>query len=462
VRVAIIGGGISGLAAAHFFERAGHDVVCIDAAPQPGGVMRSERIDGFLCEVGPQAVLDGPADTRALIAAAGLEPRTLRAAPAARRRFIHARGRLHPLPMNPIALIRSALLTWRGKLRLLREPFVRAAPADDARDESVLEFGARRFGPEAARALLATAVLGIYAGDAARLSVKSALPRLAAFERARGSVLRGALAQRRAGGGSGRPLSFPEGLQELPRALAQKLGARRIVARAAAITRADDRWRVSLEPVAPDGPALAAPHVDAQAVVVAADPAPAAGLLDPLCPNAAAALRAVPRAPVAVVCLGFRPGGAPLGIDLRAYGFLVARPDGAEGAAGASGAAILGCQYESSTFPDRAPAGGVLLRAILGGVFEPGIVQQPDASIAARTLAELRQLIGLTREPDFLRIWRHPAGIPQYEVGHAALVAAADRDLQRHRGLYLLGHALRGVGVNDCIAAAAALARQTA
>ena len=446
VRIAVLGRGISGLAAAHYLGKAGHEVVSIDPEALPGGLIRSERIDGFLCETGPQALLSGPAETRALIAAAGLEARAVRAAPAARRRFIHARDQLHPLPMNPIALARSRLMGWRGKLRLLREPFIRNQPADP--DESVLAFGARRFGAEAARALLAPAVIGIYAGDAAQLSAQSALPRLVGFERARGSVVRGALSQRRAGGaGSGGVISFPDGLQELARALDPPPGPRRVVARATRIARAGDGWRVEL------GDGL--PPVDAGAVVIATPARAAAELLDLLAPEAAAGLRGVPVAPAVVVCLGFRDDR--IGVDLDGYGFLVAREPPVPGAGRAP---VLGCQYESSVFPGRAPAGAVLLRAILGGAFDPAIVEDTDDTITALTLADLGRLTGLSRAPDFVGIWRHREGIPQYVIGHAARVAGIDAALTRHSGLHLIGHALRGVGLNDCIAAAAALPGQ--
>ncbi len=444
MRVAVLGRGISGLAAAHFLTRAGHEVVSIDPAAAPGGFIRSERIDGFLCETGPQALLDGPAETRQLVAGAGLEARVIRAAPTARRRFIHARGRLQALPGSPVALVRSGLLSWRGKVRLAREPFLRGSAPDG--DESVLAFGARRFGEEAARALVATAVIGVYAGDAADLSAPSALPRLAALERAHGSVVRGAIKQRRSGGGFGKPVSFPDGLQELARALDQQLGARRIVAAAERIERQGQGWRVSLS-------GGGAP-VDAGAVVVATSGAAAAELLDPLAPAAAAALRRVRQASAAVVCLGFK--SADIGVDLRSYGFLVAR----DPAVGGAPSTVLGCQYESSIFAGRAPEGAVLLRAIVGGTFDPGIVGESDDVIRDRTVADLRRLAGLSREPDFVRVWRHRDAIPQYALGHARLVADADADLARHPGLYLIGHTLRGVGLNDCIAAAADLARR--
>ena len=205
-------------------------------------------------------------------------------------------------------------------------------PADG--DETVLAFAARRFGPAVARDIVAPAVLGIYAGDAAKLSVSAALPRLVDMERAHGSVLRGAIAGRRAGGGAGGACSFPDGLEELPRALAARLGDRRRVARAVAIeplasggggAAGGSGWRVTCsagDPVEADQVVLAVPGTDAAALIA---PLPGSG-------EAAAALRAVPLAPVAVVCLGFR---APeVGVDLGAYGFLVARGEGVR---------LLGC-----------------------------------------------------------------------------------------------------------------------
>ncbi|MBC8134247.1 MAG: protoporphyrinogen oxidase, partial [Deltaproteobacteria bacterium] len=239
MRVVVVGAGISGLTAAYLARAAGHDVVCVDPAPQAGGLIRTERHDGFLCEIGPQAVLNGAADTTALIAALGLNGRAIAARPEARRRFIYARGKLHPLPMTPPALLRSGLLTPLGKLRLLAEPFVRArraAPPDETPDDSetVAAFGARRLGTQAGRTLLGTAVIGVYATDAATLSASSAFPRLVALEREHGSLFRGMLATRRKVKASGEKqqghrtgglISFPNGLAELPGAIDAALGA---------------------------------------------------------------------------------------------------------------------------------------------------------------------------------------------------------------------------------------------
>ena len=438
MRIAIIGGGISGLTAAHLLVAAGHDVALVDDAAEPGGLIGSARVDDFLCERGPQAALDGSEAVKALIASAGLEPRLVRALPASRRRSVYVAGQLRPFPTSPPGLLKTNLLSARGKLRLLREPFVRRGTDDD---ESVFDFVARRFGSEAAQRAAGPALIGIYAGDAAALSVRAAFPRLAALEREHGSVLRG-MFRTRGTGGLGRPVSFPDGLGELPGALGAGLGARRRMGRATGLARHGGGWTVTL-----DG----GTSVDAERVVLATPAAETAALLAPHAGDAAQALRSVPHAPVAVVCLGFRNAdAAALGMDLDAYGFVVARGEGL---------AILGCQYDSSVFPGRAPAGGVLLRVLCGGAFEPQLVDADDATIAGQVLGDLRRATGLRRDPDVVRIWRSRPGIPQYDRAQLARVRVLDEALTRLPGLAVIGHAVRGVGVSACVAAATAVVR---
>jgi oxygen-dependent protoporphyrinogen oxidase len=446
LRIAIIGGGIAGLTTAEVARAAGHDVVLLDAEARAGGLMHSQRVSGFLCETGPQAILSGRPDTRALISAAGLDSRLIWAREATRRRFVYVRGALRMLPTNPPSLLKTDLVGALAKLRLAREPFV--AKADPDRDESVLAFFERRFGAEAARTVGAPAVIGIYAGDAANLSLRAALPRLWELEQKHGSILRGAIAERgQQPPGEGSPtrsFSFPEGLEELPRALAQRLGDKRVVARAAAIEPAARGYRVQPE----TGAAVEADHV-----VVATPAAVTASLVAPLAPEAAAALRAVPHAPISVTALGFRAnaeGALDLGMDLDGYGFVVARGEGI---------ALLGCQYESSIFAGRAPEGAALLRALQGGTFEPAIVDATDDVIARAAVADLRRAAGLRLDPDFVRVWRHPAGIPQYDLQHGARMRALADALRARPGLHVVGQATTGVGVNDGIAAASALAR---
>jgi protoporphyrinogen/coproporphyrinogen III oxidase len=446
MRIAIVGGGISGLTAAHLLVAAGQDVTLFDDGAEPGGLIRSQRRDGFLCERGPQAVLDGAPEVRALIAAAGLSGRAVAAQPASRRRFVYVGGALRPFPASPPALFKTSLLSARGKLRLFAEPFVRRAAAPDP-DESVFDFVARRFGAEAARRAAAPALIGIYAGDASTIAARAAFPRLGELEDQHGSVLRGMFRSRgKSGNGRmGRPTSFPEGLGELPRALATQLGARRRPLRVEALSpRPGGGWSV----------AAGAQSFDAERVLLTTPAAVTAALLAPHAPEAADALRAVPHAPVAVVTLGFRSAADTLGMDLAAYGFVAARGEGLE---------LLGCQYETEVFPGRAPEGTVLIRVLMGGTFNPQLVDAADGVLAAQAVGDLRRAAGLRRDPDFVDVWRAHPGIPQYTRGHAARVAAVDAALARLSGLHAIGHALRGLGVSASIGAgtqaAAALLR---
>ncbi|MES1164333.1 MAG: protoporphyrinogen oxidase, partial [Verrucomicrobiota bacterium] len=242
MRIAIVGGGISGLTAAHLLMAAGHDVTLFDDAAEPGGLIRSERRDGFLCERGPQAVLDGAQEVRALIAGAGLSARAVMAGPASRRRFVYVGGALRPFPGSPPARFKTSLLSANGKLRLFAEPFVRR-PATPDLDESVFDFVARRFGPEAASRAGAPALIGVYAGDAREIAARAAFPRLGELEDQHGSILRG-LFRARGKSRMGRPTSFPDGLGELPRALSAQLGPRRRALRVDELSPRAGGWSV--------------------------------------------------------------------------------------------------------------------------------------------------------------------------------------------------------------------------
>jgi oxygen-dependent protoporphyrinogen oxidase len=440
MKIGIVGGGVSGLTVAHKLVLGGHDVTCFEGSGRTGGLIRTERHEGFLCEVGPQAILDGGRDVRALFDELGLSERVCAPAQAARKRYVFLRGRLRAVPSGPLSLLSTDLIGAQAKWRLMREPFVEPRPTD-AGDESVLDFGVRRLGPEAARALIEPAVIGLFAGDAARLSMKSAFPRVAALEATHGSLLRGLRAARRQGAGPGKSVSFPDGLEELPRALAGKLEGRLVPAQVQALLREPGGWRVELGGGALSGPA------PFDALVLALPPRTTAALLEPWAPEPARGLRELTLASVAVVSLGFTR--LDVGIDLGGYGFLVARGERPT---------LLGCQYESTVFPGRAPAGSVLLRAILGGTFEPEVLGLDDNALVERTVNDLR-LMGLSGEPDFAAVWRLPDVLPQYELGHERRVQAIEAALANVPRLHVLGMGLRGIGLSDCIRNAAALAR---
>lgn len=441
MRAIVVGGGLSGLVVAHGLLHRGHQVVVVDPGDSPGGLIRARRVGGFLCETGPQGILDGAPEVRALIQQLGLTDRLVTASARARRRYVYLRGKLRAVPTSPPALLASDLLSWGGRLRLLREPLVRTRPPDG--EESVLAFAERRIGPEAARALAAPAVIGIFAGDAATLSMRSAFPRLAEGERVHGSLFAAMKAARREGRSAGKLVSFIDGLQELPLALAASLGASLVRGSVTGIERIGTRWRVRTDE------AIDQLDQPADALVLACPLGVLADLLAPLAAEAAAALQTIPLAPAAVVCLGYHHN--KVGMDLDAYGFLVARGENR---------ALLGCQYESSVFPGRAPAGGVLLRAIYGGTFHPELVEAPDDVLVDRALIEIGAMAGLSGRPDLRAVFRHKGGIPQYDLQHPARMAALDAALAALPGLHATGYGLKGVGLSDCVRNATHLAAQ--
>ncbi|RMG47609.1 MAG: protoporphyrinogen oxidase [Acidobacteria bacterium] len=447
-KLVVIGGGISGVAAAwraaaqadrvpgglevHLFER--------DAAP--GGKARTHRQDGWLVETGPTAFMGDEPAVDELVAAAGLESERIAADEAAAHRFVVRGGTMREVSANPIRFARSGILGPAGLLRIALEPLVPARR--DGADESVWSFAARRIGRQAADRLIAPMVLGVFAGDARRLSLPAAFPRLAALEREHGSLVRGMIALKRSrsarprGGpaGSSAPLwSFREGMQTLPRALARRgrfevhCGA----AAAAIEATADGRFRVRFER---DG------ACDADAVVVATEPWAAAPLLRPLSPEAARELDGITCPPVLVVALGYHGDAAP-GIP-RGFGVLVPRGEGLR---------ILGCLFDTYLFPGRSPERHLLLRAMLGGAVDPEIAGADDAALVATVREDLRRLAGITATPVFVSITRWPRAIPQYELGHLDRVRRIEERLSRWPALALAGNGLHGIAFGKAAAA---------
>lgn len=452
MKVAVVGGGIAGLTAALRLTQAGHEVALLDGGARPGGVLGTSRADGYRREQAANGFLGAPDGAAALCAELGVP--VVEASAAAKRRWIYLRGRLHALPSGPLGFARSELLSWRGKLALLREPLRPARDPAVAGDESMWAFAARRLGTEAAHALMAPVVTGVFAADAREVSLAAGFPRLAALD-ARGGLVRGMLAQawaqrrarREADGASGRGrtrLSAPaEGMGAMIDALAATLGERvhRGVSVRAVIP---ERGGVA---IVGDDPARRARY-DAAVLAV---PAPAAAtLLNGAMPELARGLDDVRYAPVAVVHLGFRQ--RDVRADLGGFGFLVAAGESPR---------VLGCVFESTVWPDRAPDGHVLLRLIYGGARDPRAAELEEAALIAQARADLNQVLAIRAEPAHATVVRWAQGIAQYPVGHGERVARWEQDAHAAR-LVLAGSSYHGVAVNDCVADARRVARQIA
>lgn len=452
MRVAIVGGGVAGLALGHALLRRGArergvELVVLESAARPGGNIRSERVDGYLCESGPNGFLDSAPDTLRLVSELGLESRLLPSEDRARRRYIWRGGRLHPLPGGPLSFLGSGLLSWRGKLRIALEPFARERPDGD---ETIHAFAARRIGEEAASVLVGSMVSGVFAGDARALSLRACFPKMWQMESEHGGLFRALLAKRRASGarhgepiGSpvGRLTSFRDGTDELVRGLARALdGVLRTGAGVAGLRRAGRQYRLEC---------LGAGPLHADAVVLAGGAAASAALVEPLDGALAATLREIRSAPLAVVCLGYEAARLPRPLD--GFGFLV--PPG-------EGPRILGTLWDSSIYPGRAPAGRVLLRAMLGGALDGRVLALDDTELLAAARRDLQTTMGLDAEPDFVKVVRHPLGIPQYTGGHLERLARVEGQLDGHARLYVAGNAYRGVSINSCVAEAGPLAER--
>jgi protoporphyrinogen/coproporphyrinogen III oxidase len=448
-RVAVVGGGIAGLAVALAVRRRKPDVrlTVLEAAPRPGGNIRSERVDGYLCEWGPNGFLDRTPETLALVRELGLEPRLHVSDDRARRRFIFHGGRLHAVPGGPGAFLASDLLSWRGKLRIAAEPLARRRPDGD---ETIHAFASRRIGREAAATLVDSMVSGVFAGDSRALSLRACFPKMWQMETEHGGLFRALLARMRErrvrrGDAVGAPLgtltSFRGGTEELVRAAAEALGASlRLASPARALRSTSSGWRLDVDG---DG------GIEADTVVLAAPPSASAllvaGVDDPL----AAELAAIPSAGLAVVALGYAERDLPRALD--GFGFLVPRGEGPR---------ILGVLWDSTVYPGRAPEGRVLLRAMIGGARDPEAVCLGDGALLEVVQRDLAATMGLDREPELVRVFRHPLGIPQYVVGHLERLYRIQRRLARHPGLLLAGNGYRGVAINSCVAEAEPLADQ--
>jgi protoporphyrinogen/coproporphyrinogen III oxidase len=436
VSVVVVGGGISGLVCAYELRKTRVDTQLLEASPLAGGVIHSERRDGYLLELGPQSFSGTPA-LLALCAELGIQKYLVQAPPRAPR-YVLVDGELRPVPLSPPALLVSSLLSWATKKGIARDLFGHSQPPEQ--DESVANFVRRKFSAELLDRLAGPFISGIYAGDPERLSLRAAFPQLYEAEKSAGSVIRGLKRARKARKSDAqRPtlLGFREGNETLVRVLASRLGsAIRLGTQVLEVKRGPAGKGFELR-------IRAGNHDETITTdsLVLATPADVAGRL--LCGVDRAfgpPLSAIEYAPVAIVSFGYRR--PDVGHSLDGFGFLVPR---------SAGLRVLGTVWNSSLFRSRAPAGHVLLTSFVGGVTDPQAVTLSPESLVSLVHGEIGRILNISLPPVFSNVAIYPRALPQYNLGHSDRLAAIEKLRAELPNLWLVGNYLQGPSIGACI-----------
>jgi oxygen-dependent protoporphyrinogen oxidase len=455
-RIAIVGGGISGLAASFALEerrRAGESLeyAVYESGPRFGGVLATEQVDGCLVEAGPDSFLTEKPWAADLCRRLGMEDQLIGSNDGHRKTYILVKGKLTPMPdglmfMVPTRLaptLLSTLFSPATKFQMVRE--WRFAPRESEGDESVAALVERHYGAEMVERLADPLLSGVYGGEAAQLSVRAVLPRFVEMESKYGSLGRGMLAAHKnlKPAQSAPPIftSLKGGMQQLTEALVARLSGDvlRANCHVQAVQKQDRGWVVSA--------GYASDRFDA--VIVATSATAAAPLFEITSAPLASELKAIPYSSSMTVALGFDK-------DVRAalpagFGFLVPRSEGKR---------MLAATFVHNKFPHRAPEDRALIRCFLGGSRDEQILQLPDDEILGIVREELRQVLGLGAEPLFSRVYRWRGAMAQYTVGHLERLQRIESLLKQLPGLALAGNAYRGIGVPDCVRSGEAAAQQ--
>jgi oxygen-dependent protoporphyrinogen oxidase len=455
-RIVVVGGGITGLAAAHRAlelareKKLALEVVVLEAGDRPGGVISTPRVQNFLVEDGPDGFITEKPWALELCRKLGLSDRLISTGSSHRSVYVVRDGILQPLPegfflMAPTRvgpILRTPIFSLSGKARLALEPLI--PRRHDKGDESLASFVRRRLGREILERVAQPLIGGIYGADPEELSLAATLPRFLEREREQGSILRSMWSERRE-----RPLrtkaesgaryslfvSFREGMQEMVAALVSSLPEKtlRLGKKVAQLdfNPAETIWTASTE----DGA-----ETQARGLILTTPAYTAAALISRVATDLSTRLKNIRYASTATVNLAYRREDIPHPLD--AFGFV---------APAIEKRSIMACTFSSVKYPGRAPGGLVLLRAFVGGALQAAELHRDDQGIVAAVRQDLTELLGITAVPLLCRLRRYPDSLPQYRVGHLELLRNIDNDLIHFPTFALAGAAYRGVGIPDCV-----------
>jgi oxygen-dependent protoporphyrinogen oxidase len=439
----VVGAGISGLVCAYALRKAGIDAQIIESSPTPGGVIRSERRDNYLLEFGPQS-FNATSALLSLCRELHIDDQLLQAPPSAPR-YVLVKDTLRPVPLSPPAFLASSLFSPVTKLRVLCDILGRSVPPQS--DESVALFTRRKFSPELLDKLVGPFVSGIYAGDAEKLSLRSAFPQLYEAEKSAGSVIRGLLfsAKKRAATAEKPTLqTFRDGNQTLIQALATNLGSNlRCGVSAQGVRLTTTSRDATIENSTFEVALLANGREElltTNRLIIATPAQEAASMLRELDSQFESALAPIAYAPVAVLSVGYPKNSIRHSLD--GFGFLVPR---------SSGFRILGTVWNSSLFPNRAPEGHVLLTSFVGGATDPSALSLPESEIVSTVHGELASVLGISQPPTFSHVQAWRRAIPQYNLGHTQHLRRLAKMQSKYPSIHLTGNYLRGPALGACI-----------
>ncbi len=448
MKVTVVGGGISGLATAHYLARLSGErgvslsVEVVESSPRLGGKIQTHRIDGFLVESGPNGFLTNRDSTLRLCSELGVEEELYPSSDSARRRYIARGGRLYKVPENAKEFFSTPLLSLRGKLRLLLEPFIPAVRGNEG--ESLYDFAVRRLGREAAERLIEPMAAGVFAGNPKEMNLKCSFPKIYRLENRYGGLFKGMLALRRerknsAGGGpagpGGKLYSLRQGMESLIKFLQNNENISvKLNSSLLSLERNGGGFRLYLR--GGEGEFVQ----DSDVVILSAPAFSIAEVLAGSFSQLAELFLQIRYAPLAVVSAGLELT-EELAKKLDAFGFLVPALEGGN---------ILGVLYDSSIFSNRAPEGKALIRIMMGGMRSPELLEKGDEELISLALGDFFRYLGTEFQPEFVRVFRHSRAIPQYDLGHPHRVREIEK--LRPSGLFFCTNCLYGVGVNDCTA----------
>ena len=427
----IIGAGIAGLTAAWRLHEAGIKVTLLEQSSNVGGCIRTMHNDGYLLELGPNTFLNSSVSLWNLAYSLGLKDLKIETPPKiGKTRFIFKKDKIVSVPAGP-GILFSPLLSFKGRLRLLKEPFIKALSPGD---ESLASFVRRRLGEEVLHMLVTPFVSGIYAGDPEQLSVAAVFPKLVEVEKKYGSIFKGMKALKTEIKSSGLG-SFMAGIGTLPMAIESRLKDSIVKnARVTGIEKLNSGYNIRFEAGGEQQ------NILAKKIICAVPAYTAARILSGLSNEFKEILSKIEYAPIIVIHTGYKHEDVPY--DLKGFGFLVPRKNRVR---------ILGSVWSSSLFQERAPEGYALLTNFLGGQLDPEAIDLTNDDIMRIVQKDLSRALSIKSPPAFACITRYTHAIPQYNIGHLEKISRISKLLEQFNGLFLTGSYFTGISVAETV-----------